>query len=152
MNTKLSYTDLTQRPPRSYLVRLGGFVGLPRMLDKGRAMLAKKNGEYNYNSYTDQHLVRFLGFDPEALLKELATGKGDGEILAWVVANSKTPRTPWEVEAWSAYLDKLGPDSSTEDLEGFAKYVGQHSETREDIRGWFDALDLDDYVSFGGKA
>jgi hypothetical protein len=152
MNTKLSYTDLTQRPPRSYHVRLGGFVGLPRMLDKGRATLAKKNGEYNYNSYTDQHLVRFLGFDPEALLKELATGKGDGEILAWVVANSKTPRTPWEVEAWSAYLDKLGPDSSTEDLEGFAKYVGQHSKTREDIRGWFDALDLDDYVSFGGKA
>ena len=152
MNTKLSYTDLTQRPPRSYHVRLGGFVGLPRMLDKGRATLAKKNGEYNYNSYTDQHLVRFLGFDPEALLKELATGKGDGEILAWVVANSKTPRTPWEVEAWSAYLDKLGPDSSTEDLEGFAKYVGQHSKTHEDIRGRFDALDLDDYVSFGGKA
>ena len=29
--------DLTQRPPRSPRVRLGGFVILPRMLDKGRA-------------------------------------------------------------------------------------------------------------------
>ena len=95
--------------------------------------------------------MRFLGFDPEALLKELATGKGDGEILAWVLANSKTPRTPWEVEVWSAYLDKLGPDGSTEDLNGFAEYVGQHSKTREDIKSWFDALDLDDYVSFGGR-
>jgi hypothetical protein len=122
------------------------------MLDKGRATLEQKNGEYKYNSYTDQHLVRFLGFDPEALLKELATGKGDGEILAWVLANSKTRHTPWEIESWSAFLDKLGPDSSTEDLESFAKYIGQHSKTREDIRGWFDALDLDDYVSFGGKA
>ena len=28
----------------------------------------------------------------------------------------------------------------------------QHSKTREDIKSWFDALDLDDYVSFGGKA
>jgi Domain of unknown function (DUF5069) len=149
--TTNSVTDLTKRPPRSFHVRLGGYVILPRMLDKGRATLAKKNGEYHYDSPTDQHLVRFLSFDPEALLKELATGKGDGEILEWVLANSKTPRAPWEVEAWSAYLDKLGPDSSTEDLKGFAEYVGQHSKTREDIKSWFDALDLDDYVSFGGK-
>jgi len=82
MNTKIVPTDLTQRPPRSFHVRLGGFVILPRMLDKGRATLAKKNGEYKYNSGTDQHLVRFLGFDPKALLKELAKGKGDGESSA----------------------------------------------------------------------
>ena len=63
--------DLTQRPPRSPRSRLGGYALLPRMLDKGQATLAKKNGEYNYNCATDQHLVRFLGFDPKALLKEL---------------------------------------------------------------------------------
>ena len=71
MNTKIAPTDLTQRPPRSFHVRLGSLVILPRMLDKGRATLVKKNGEYSYNSSTDQHLVRFLGFDPEALLKEI---------------------------------------------------------------------------------
>jgi hypothetical protein len=152
MNTKIPYTDLTQRPPRSLHSRLGGFVILPRMLDKGRATLVKRNGEYNYNSPTDQHLVRFLGFDPEAMLKELAAGKGDGEILAWVLENSKTPRGPWEVEAWSAYFDKRSADSDAETLASFAQYVGQHSKSREDIKSWFDALDLDDYVSFGGKA
>ncbi|MDB6025341.1 MAG: hypothetical protein JWM68_1564 [Verrucomicrobiales bacterium] len=99
MKTQLSFTNLTERPPRSFRVRLGGFVILARMLDKGRATLAKKNGEYKYNSGTDQHLVRFLGFDPEALLKELAAGKGDGEILGWVQAHSKIPRAPWEIEA-----------------------------------------------------
>ena len=151
MSTKISYTDLTQRPPRSPRARLGGFAILPRMLDKGRATLAKKNGEYKYNSGTDQHLVRFLGFDPKALLKKLAAGKGDGEILAWVLENSKTPRGPWEVEAWSAYFDRRGPDSDAETLASFAEYVGHHSKTREDIKSWFDALDLDDYVSFGGK-
>src|ERR1700745_194415 len=103
MNAKIAPTDLTQRPPRSFHVRLGGFVILPRMLDKGRATLIKKNGEYNYNSPTDQHLVRFLGFDPDALLKELAAGKGDGEILQWVLANATTPRTPGEIETWSAF-------------------------------------------------
>ena len=152
MSTKITHPDLTQRPPRSMRQRLGGFVLLPRILDKGRAKLAHKNGEYNYNSPTDQHLVRFLGLDLEALLKELAKGKGDGEILEWVHAHAKTPRAPWEIEAWSAYMEKRSADSDAETLAGFAEYVGQHSKTREDIKSWFDALDLDDYVSFGGKA
>jgi uncharacterized protein DUF5069 len=152
MSTSITSVDLTRRPPRSMRVRLGGFVILARMLDKGRATLAKKNGEYNYNSPTDQHLVRFLGFDPEALLKELAAGKGDGEILQWVLANAKTSRSPWEVQAWSAFFDIRGPDSDAETLLGFTEYVGQHSKTREDIKTWFDAFDLDDFVSFGGKA
>ena len=152
MSSPIPVIDLTQRPPRSMRQHLGGFVLLPRILDKGRAKLTKKNGEYNYNSPTDQHLVRFLGLDLEALLKELAEGKGDGEILEWVLANAKRPRAPWEIEAWSAYMERRSPDSDTETLTGFAEYVGKHSKTREDIKSWFDALDLDDHVSFGGKA
>ena len=108
-------------------------------------------GEYVYNSPTDQHLVRFLGFDAKGLLNELAAGKGDGEILQWVLANAKTPRAPWEIEAWSAFMEKRGPDSDAETLALFAEYVGQHSQTREDIKTWFEAAELDDYASFGGK-
>ena len=152
MKTRHSFIDLTERPPRSFRVRLGNYVILARMLDKGRATLAEKNGEYNYNSGTDQHLVRFLGFDPEALLQELAAGKSDGEILEWVQAHSKTPRAPWEIEAWSAFMEKRGPDSDAETLALFAEYVGKFSKTREDIKTWFEAVELDDYVSFGGKA
>src|SRR5271168_1993709 len=106
MKTPTFFIDLTKRPPRSFRVRLGNYVILARMLDKGRATLAKKNGEYKFNAGTDQHLVRFLGFDPETLLKELATGKGDGEILEWVQSHAKTPRAPWEIEAWSAFMEK----------------------------------------------
>ena len=151
MKTRAFFIDLTERPPRSFRLRLGGFVILARMLDKGRATLAKKNGEYNYNSPTDQHLVQFLNFDADALLKELAAGKGDGEILQWVVTNAKTARTPWEIEAWSAFMEKRGPGSDAETLALFAEYVGQHSKTREDIKTWFEAIELDDYASFGGK-
>ena len=151
MKTQPSFIDLTQRPPRSFRVRLGNYVILARMLDKGRATLAKKNGEYNYSSGTDQHLVRFLGFDPDALLKELAAGKGDGEILEWVQAHSKTPRAPWEIEAWSAFMEKRGPDSDAETLALFAGYLGKFSKTREDVKTWFEVIELDDYVSFGGK-
>src|ERR1700733_3509478 len=101
MKDKTHFINLTKPPPRSFRVRLGNYVILARMLDKGRATIAGKNGEYKYNSTTDQRLVQFLGFDPDVLLEELAAGKGDGEILGWVEAHSKTPRAPWEVEAWS---------------------------------------------------
>jgi hypothetical protein len=152
MKTQHFYIDLTQRPPRSFRVRLGNYVVLARMLDKGRAALAGKNGDYIYNTPTDQHLVKFLGFDPDALLKELATGKADGEILEWVQAHSKTPRSPWEIEAWSAFMEKRAADSDAETLAFFAEHLGRLSKTREDVKTWFELGELDDYVSFGGKA
>jgi hypothetical protein len=152
MKTQHYFIDLTQRPPRSFRVRLGNYVVLARMLDKGRATLAGKNGEYIYNSPTDQRLVQFLGFDPDALLKELATGKSDGKMLEWVEAHSKTPRSPWEIEPWSAFMDKRAPDSDAETLAFFAKHLGRLSKTREDVKTLFEFGELDDYVSFGGKA
>ena len=152
MKTQHFFIDLTQRPPRSFRVRLGNYVVLARMLDKGRATLAGKNGEYIYNSPTDQHLVQFLGFDPDTLLEELATGKGDGEMLEWVQAHSKIPRAPWEIEAWSSFMDKRAPDSDAETLAFFAEHLGRLSKTREDIKTFFEWGELDDYVSFGGKA
>jgi hypothetical protein len=57
------------------------------MLDKGRATLNGKNGEYHYNCPLDQRLLGYLGVDAEALKKELAAGKGDGEILEWIETN-----------------------------------------------------------------
>jgi hypothetical protein len=47
---------------------------------------------------------------------------------------------------------KRGPDSVEETLTFFAEYLGKHSKTREDIKTWFEAIELDDFVSFGGKA
>jgi len=150
-SAKISAPDLTQRPPRSPRSRLGGYVLLPRMLDKGRATIAGRNGDYNYDCPLDQHIINFLGFDPAALREELAAGKGDGEILDWINANAKHKRTPWEVEQWSDFQQRRGPDSDAETLSFFAELLGKFSKTREDIRTWADLLDLDDYVTFGGK-
>ena len=147
----IPFTDLTQRPPRSPRTRLGGLALLPRMLDKGRATLAGKNGEYHYACPLDQHLFGFLGIESDALKAELATGKGDGEILEWIAANAKNRRAPWEVAQWSAWRDQAVP-SDVESREFFNGYHKQVGEKREDISTWADVLDLDDYVTFGGKA
>ena len=84
MNINLSSPDLTLHPPRSPRVRLGGYTILPRMLDKGRATLAKKNGPFHYNCPLDQRCIDCVKIDPDALLEQLKQGKSDGEILDWV--------------------------------------------------------------------
>jgi hypothetical protein len=151
-STSIPAPDLTQRPPRSPRSRLGGYVLLPRMLDKGRATIARRNGEYHFNCPLDQHFLNFAGIDAKKLLAELKTGKGDGEILDWVNANAKNKRAAWEIQQWSDFQDRRGPDSDAGTLEYFAGRVGALSKTREDVKGWFDYLDLDDHVTFGGKA
>jgi hypothetical protein len=144
--------DLTQRPPRSPRVRLGGYVMLARILDKGRADLAGTAGEYKFNNPMDHHFFRFTGITAEALKGALAAGKGDGEIVAWVESTAPIKRMPWEIEHWSAWLSERGPDGDVETLEFFTERVGALSKTREDVKTWFDYLDLDDHVTFGGKA
>lgn len=142
--------DLTKRPPRSVRVRLGGFVILPRMLDKGRAEIAGVGGEYHYNCPLDKHFLDFAGVDPVALRVQLSEGRGDGEILEWLSEHATHKRTALEIEQWSAYHDQRGP-SSVEQREWFQalhKEIGSH---REDIATWADLLDMDDFSSFGGK-
>jgi hypothetical protein len=151
-NNDISAPDLTKRPPRSPRIQLGGYVLLPRMIDKGRAEIAGQSGEYHYNCPLDQRIIDFLGIDPAALREQLAAGKGDGEILEWINANAKHQRSPWEIEQWSDYMQRRGPDSDAETLQTFAEMVGKVSKTREDIKSWADLLDLDDHVTFGGKA
>jgi hypothetical protein len=146
-----SNPDLTKQAPRSPRVRLGGYVILPRMLDKGRATLAGKNGEYHYACPMDQRLLDFLGLDADVLKKQLASGKGDGEILEWILANRKNQHTAWEITAWSTYQEQRVP-TDPDSRAFFNELHTKAAPKREDIATWFDLLDADDYVSFGGKA
>ena len=141
--------DLTQRPPRSPRVRLGGYVILPRMLDKGRATVSGKHGEYHYACPLDQRFLEFVGIDPEKLKKQL--GKSDGEVLAWIEKNAKHKRSPQEIVAWSALAEQRAP-ADLESREYFNELQKTAAPKREDIATWFDLLDVDDFVSFGGKA
>jgi hypothetical protein len=148
---KLKAPDLTKNPPRSPRVRLGGYPILPRALDKCRAELAGTSGEYHYACPLDQRFLGFAGIDPEALKAQVAQGKGDGEILQWVRANAANQPSEAEIAAFAALCDQRAPTDpeSREYFNGIAKQVGPD---RDDIATWFDLLDLEDFVSFGGKA
>jgi len=142
--------DLTQHPPRSPRVRLGGFAHLPRLLDKARATNAGRQGEYVYGAMMDRHFFSFSGITAEALLATVQTGKTDTEMLAWVLAHLQPVRSPAEIAQWSAWFETLAPASAAGHA-WLAEKIKGYGPQRDDIRTYCDHLDLDDYVSFGGR-
>lgn len=146
---KLSAPDLTIHPPRSPRVQLGGYVHLPRLLDKARATIAGKAGEYHYNCPMDQHFFKFTGIDHDEALAEIKKGGSDSEFLAWV--RTKTTRLPSEIAAWSLWMRTVAPGGAP-GHEWFGEVIKANSAGRDDIFGFFDLLDFDDYQSFGGNA
>lgn len=149
--SKRSAPDLTQRPPRSPRIRLGGYNLLPRIIDKCRATLAGCNGEYNFACPLDMRFFEFVGIAPEAFKKQVARGLGDGELLNWVAGHAKNKRTDPEIVAWSAWGETRGP-LDPESREYFNELHKKAGPKREDIASWFELLDLDDHVSYGGPA
>jgi hypothetical protein len=144
----LSSPDLTQHPPRSVRVRLGGYAHLPRLLDKARAVIAGKGGDYHYNCPLDRRFFTFTGINHEDLLVVIKSGKSDSEMLAWV--NDHTGKQLFEIKAWSDWLEQFGPGGA-EGHEWLAGNIKKAAPERNDIRSYADLLDLDDYVSYGGK-
>jgi hypothetical protein len=145
---KLANPDLTQHPPRSPRVRLGGYAHLPRLLDKARAFAAGKHGDYHYNCPLDRHFFEFTGIDHEAFLAEVKKGGSDSAMLAWVEGRAK--RGDAEICAWSAHADQLAPGGG-DGHAWISEMIKKLAPERKDIVSFAELLDLDDYVTFGGQ-
>ncbi len=145
-----SAPDLTLHPPRSARAKLGGYVILPRLIDKGRAQVAGRNGEYHYSCPLDRRWFEFAGIDPLELKGEIESDAGDAEILKWIIANATNHPSEIEIEAWSRYQEARVP-GDTDSREFFNQLHTKAAAHRDDILSWFDLLDLDDFVTFGGK-
>lgn len=143
--------NLTQRPPRSPRVRLGGYTILPRLLDKARATLAGTHGEYVYDSLNDRRFFSFTGIEAEALLAQVKTGAGDWGLLLWVNEHATHKRSVLEINQWSDWTETVAFNDVAM-REWFTEQIKRLNPAREDLRGTFDYLDLDDHVSFGGNA
>jgi len=146
----ISAPDLTQRPPRSPRCRLGGFAQLPRLIDKARAFAAGTHGDFHYNCPIDQRFFSYTGIDADAFLSEVKKGRTDAELLTFVQAHAQPKRHPSEVAVWSQWFEQLTP-TPPETREFFNQIHRKNAPHRDDIATWFDWLDLDDYVTFGGK-
>lgn len=138
--------DLTKQAPRSPGQRLGGYVIMARMIDKGRADIAGTIGEYHFDCPVDNMLFGFKGVKGAEVRKQLEAGATDEQILAWINSHG-TPKTAEEIKAWSEQSEKLSFYNNPEKREWF---IGECKKVGLDPAKatLFQYLDADDKASY----
>ena len=138
--------DLTKEAPSSPRERVGGYVILARALDKGRASLDGKTGEYHFDCPLDNMLFEFKGVKGSEVKKLIEADSSNKEIASWLDENG-TKKTSEEVKTWSDQMEAYKPYDNPEKKEWFA---GECEKIGIDPAKstLFDWLDADDKVSF----
>lgn len=144
--------DLTKDVPRSPYERLGGIVFLPRAIDKGRADIEGKLGDYLSRTGFSEVLLDFLGLSVDGFLNALREREADEQVLEWVSANM-TARSADEIEEFNrAFIDRT--PQNEEEWERYRSFLAEIGQShRTDITRQFDRLDLDEgrEVPQGGR-
>lgn len=133
------------RSPRE---RLGGYVILPRLIDKVRlhaqGLLPEPYVPFLLRPGLplDGRFLAFTGLQPEALRQAVLSNQDDQAILAWVTATALL-HTSQEIEAWSDGLVRLQPDRALARLLGrlSPELAKQVEFTQHPL---FDLIDMDE--------
>ncbi len=133
--------DLRKGFPRSPNESLGEYVLLPRIIDKCRATLAGSQGEYNYNCPLDRRFFDFTEADADTFKEQVAAGKTDAELLAWIQQNSK-PLSADEIKIWSYAQRWRRPEGDI--VAYFETLREQIAPQNYRIETWFQLLDADE--------
>ncbi|MCE3236065.1 MAG: hypothetical protein K0Q50_2245 [Vampirovibrio sp.] len=142
MQTLTNAPDLRTGFPRSPNASLGFYVILPRIIDKCRALIAGTNGEYNYNCPLDQGFFNFAQVDAEQFKQQIAAGKSDEELLAWVRSNS-AQHSEAEIKAWS-YAARWRRPEGTDTIAFFETLRMAAVPDNYSLETWFQLLDAEE--------
>ena len=139
--------DLTKQPPRSpYYTGILGLMGAARAVDKARAQLNGRIGEYRFggDSGLDGRTLGFLDISPEDFLEAVETCHDSRSLNAHL--KEKTAKTIEEIKAHNEPLRNLKPAD-----EEVRQRFEQRKENinRPDIKTMFDLLDAEDSYDFG---
>jgi len=118
-------------------------------VDKGRATLAGKAGEYHFDCPVDNMLFSFKGVKGDDFKKVLAAGTADAGVVAWLNAQG-TKKSPEEIEAWSEQVEGLHPYGNPGQKDWFG---GECARLKLDPAktALFDYLEEDDRQTFARK-
>jgi hypothetical protein len=130
--------------PRSPYEKLGGYVHLPRLIDKARLYRKGLLNGYNYKTVGfDKHFLAFLKLNGDAFEEAANSLDDDAAILNWVERNgAKHP--PEAIEQWNEAMISRHPDTAAKKarFSHFLKEAG--GEERNDIRTYFDLIEFDE--------
>lgn len=136
--------DLIKDFPRSPRETLGGYVVAARTLDKCRAVIAGKAGEYHYNCPLDNQFLSFAGIDAGKFKEFVATGADDAEVAAWIEQNSKV-KDRKEVITWNNKMRSTRPCDMPMELQEFLEgYIPKFVPRNRPVYVWFDVYDLEE--------
>jgi len=130
--------------PRSPYAKLGGYVHLPRLIDKAKLHRQGLLNGYNYKTIGfDKHLLAFLKLNGDTF-EEAANRLGeDAAILNWVQENS-AKYSPEAIEQWNEAMISRYPDTAAKKAR-FLHFLKQSGgEDRKDIRTYFDLIEFDE--------
>jgi hypothetical protein len=130
--------------PRSPYEKLGGYVHLPRLIDKARLHRKGLLNGYNYKTVGfDKHLLAFLKLDGDELEEIANKLDDDAAILNWVRENG-IQHLPEAVEQWNQAMISRCPDTAAKKAR-FLHFLKQSGgEGRRDIQTYFDLIEFDE--------
>ena len=130
--------------PRSPYEKLGGYVHLPRLIDKARLHRQGLLDGYNYKTVGfDKHLLAFLKVDADAFEEATNQLEDDRAILSWVQEHG-AKHSPQAIEHWNQAMISRHPDTAAKKARflHFLKEAGGAG--RKDIRTYFDLIEFDE--------
>jgi hypothetical protein len=133
-----------RKHPRSPYEKLGGYVHLPRLIDKAKLHRRGLLNGYNYKTVGfDKHLLAFLKLDGDAFEEAANRLEADDAILKWVEENGVKPSAE-SIEEWNQAMISRHPDTAAKKarFNHFLKEAG--GKDRKDIRTYFDLIEFDE--------
>ncbi len=130
--------------PRSPYERLGGYVHLPRLIDKAKLHRRGFLNGYNYKTAGfDKHLLTFLKLNPDAFEEAADRIEGDQQIWEWIQENG-VKHSQEAIEEWNRAMISRQPDTPAKKARflHFLKEAG--GDGRKDICTYFDLIEFDE--------
>ncbi len=130
--------------PRSPYEKLGGYVHLPRLIDKARLHRKGLLNGYNYKTVGfDKHLLAFLKLDGDELEEIANRFDDDEEVLRWVEQNC-AKNSADAIEHWNQEMISRYPDTAVKRarFDHFLKEAG--GVDRKDIKTYFDLIEFEE--------
>jgi hypothetical protein len=130
--------------PRSPYQKLGGYVHLPRLIDKAKLHRKGLLNGYNYKTVGfDKHLLAFLKLDPDAFEEAAHRLDDDDAIVHWIKEHGAR-HSPEAVEEWNQVMASRHPDTAAKKARflHFLKEAGGAG--RKDIQTYFDLIEFDE--------
>lgn len=149
MSTSSTASDLTQQPPRSPRVRVGGYVIFGRTIDKCRALLNGDIGDYHYDCPLDNMLFSFARVKGDAFKEQVQSGASDDAIVRWLEENGAS-HTAEEVSRWSDQMEQYSMVNA-DDPEKREYFIEETTKLGLDPQATslFDWLEADDRATHG---